>query len=260
MPYILLFFIHLYIWESVTSQFKKMSRFIILIIETESMAKTLRLKPATNEALADLFLSMAMKDDDRQEAERAFTKFYDCYKNYLFTVVRNVCKSWEMYGEELVQAVHENTFLKVYEKADSFMIIEDISFDHQELRMKAWLGKIAYREMLSILQELKKDKEKVDYHEDLSFLEQPEKSGDTQTSEDILLVEKALNTLSERDRHILITYMMFEDGKKQLPKSEIERLSEIWNVLPDNMRQIKKRSLAKVKQYIETTKNNNHGR
>jgi len=224
------------------------------------MAKTITLKPITNEALSDLFLSMAMKDDDRQEAERAFGKFYDCYKNYLFTVVRNACKSWEKYGEELVQAVHENTFLKVYEKADSFMIIEDLPFERQELRMKAWLGKIAQREMLLLLREFKDEKEKIDYHDDLSFLEQPEEVSNSQTPEEIKLVEKALKTLSDRDRHIVITYMMFEDGNKQLPKPEIERLAEIWDVLPDNMRQIKKRSIAKVKQYIETTKNNNHVR
>jgi len=224
------------------------------------MAKTITLKPDTNEALADLFLSMAMKDDDRQEAERAFAKFYDCYKNYLFTVVKNACKSWEKYGDELIQAVHENTFLKVYEKADSFMIIEELPFERQELRMKGWLGKIAHREMLLLLRDFKDEKEKHDYYDDLSFIELIQEEDNSQTNEEILLVEKALKTLSDRDRHILITYMMFEDGNKQLPKPEIQRLAEIWNVLPDNMRQIKKRSIAKVKQYIETTKNSNHDR
>jgi len=218
------------------------------------MAKTITLKPDSNEALADLFLSMSMKDDDRQESERAFAKFYACYKNYLFTVVRNACRSWEKYGEELVQAVHENTFLKVFEKADGFMIIEDLPFERQELRMKGWLGTIAHREMLLLLRDFKNEKEKHDYHDDLSFLEQPQEEGNSQTSEEILLVEKALKTLSDRDRHILITYIMFEDGNKQLPKPEIQRLAEIWDVLPDNMRQIKKRSIAKVKQFIETTK------
>lgn len=64
---------------------KKTSRIIIPIIEIRIMAKTITLKPLTNEALADLFLSMAMKDDDRNEAKRAFTKFYDCYKIFLST-------------------------------------------------------------------------------------------------------------------------------------------------------------------------------
>jgi len=219
------------------------------------MTKTITLKPLTNEALADMFLSMAMKDDDRQEAERAFAGFYNRYKNYLYTVVRNACKSWEMYGDELVQAVHENAFLNVYEKADSFMMIEDIAFARQELRMKSWLSVIAHREMMLLLRQFKEEKEKIDYHDDMTFLEQTEELDSSKPTKEILLIEKALRTLSERDRHILITYMMFEEGNKQLPKSEIERLAEMWNVLPDNMRQIKKRSLAKVKQYIETSKN-----
>jgi RNA polymerase sigma factor (sigma-70 family) len=219
------------------------------------MAKTITLKPLTNEALAELFLLMAMKDDDRQEAEKAFAAFYNCYKNYLYTVVKNACKSWEMYGDELIQAVHENTFLKVYEKADSFMMIENIAFERQEMRMKSWLGKIAHKEMLLLLRQFKDEKEKIEYHNDLTFLENPDEEVNPQTAEEILLAEKALRTLSERDRNILVTYLMFEEGNKQLPRTEIQRLADMWDVLPDNMRQIKKRSLAKVKQYIETYKN-----
>lgn len=44
------------------------------------MAKTITLKPLTNEALADLFLSMALKEDNRQDAEKAFAVFYNRYK------------------------------------------------------------------------------------------------------------------------------------------------------------------------------------
>ncbi len=170
------------------------------------MTKTITLKPLTNEALADLFLSMAMKDDDRKEAEIAFAEFYNRYKNYLYTVVRNACKSWEMYGDESIQAVHENTFLKVYEKADSFLIIENIAFECQELRMKSWLGKIAHREMLSILRQFKDEKEKIGYRDDMTFIEKLGEETNPQDSEKILLVESALKSLSEGDRHILITY------------------------------------------------------
>ncbi|MFW5850988.1 MAG: RNA polymerase sigma factor [Bacteroidota bacterium] len=216
------------------------------------MAKTITLKPLTSEALADLFLSMALKEDDRQEAEKAFADFYNLYKNYLYTVVRNACKSWEMYGDELVQGVHQNTFLTVYEKAESFLRIEEVPVERQEKRIKSWLGRIAEREMYKLLRELKD--EKIDYHDDLTFLENSDNEVETQKTEDFLLVEKALNTLKERDRNILITYLMYEDGNKKLPSIEIKRLAEMWDVLPDNMRQIKKRSLAKVEKYIETYK------
>lgn len=236
------------------TQKKKMSRIIIHNIENRNMAKTITLKPLTNEALAVLFLSMALKKDNRQDAEKAFAEFYNRYKNYLFTVVRNACESWTMYGEELIQGVHQNTFLTVFEKAEDFMLIENIPFERQEKRMKSWLGIIAHREMLQLLRQFKKDKEKIEYHDDLTFLENSDEEIKPQKSEDFLLAEKALNTLSERDRNILVTYLMFEEGNKKLPSSEIQRLAEMWEVLPDNMRQIKKRSLEKVKKYIETYK------
>ena len=218
------------------------------------MAKTITLKPLTNEALADLFLSMALKEGDRQEAEKAFAEFYNRYKNYLYTVVRNACKSWIMYGDELIEEVHRNTFLTVYEKAESFLLIEDAPFERQEKRMKSWLGKIAQTEMFKLLRLLKDEKEKIEYYDDLTFLENSDEEIKPQKSEDFLLAEKALKTLSERDRNILVTYLMFEDGNKKLPSNEIQRLAEMWDVLPDNMRQIKKRSMTKAQKYIETYK------
>jgi len=54
--------------------------------------------------------------------------------------------------------------------------------------------------------------------------------------------------------------MMFEDGNKKLPSEQIQILSDLWKVHPDNLRQIKKRSLAKVKSYIESIKTENNGR
>jgi len=233
-----------------------MSRIIIHNIENRYMAKTKTLKPLTSEALADLFLSMAFKEDDRQKAEKAFADFYNRYKNYLYTVIRNACKSWEMYGDELVQEVHKNTFLTVFEKAESFLRIEEVPVERQEKRMKSWLGRIAEREMYKLLRELRN--EKIDYYDDLTFLENSNNEVKTQKTEDYLLAEKALNTLKERDRNILVTYLMYEDGNKKLPSFEIKRLAEMWGVLPDNMRQIKKRSLAKVEKYIKLIKANNN--
>ena len=218
------------------------------------MKETTKLNQLTNEALAELFLLMAMKEDNRQEAEEAFSKFYNLYKDYLYTVVKKVCKYWQMYGDDLIQDVHQNTFLAVYENAESFIQIENVPFERQERHLKAWLGTIAKNEMLQLLRKQKEDKEKTTYLPDLSYFDDKEIENVLLMSENMLLVEKALNSLNERDRDILITYLMFEDGNKKLPSEEIQRLSDLWDVLPDNMRQIKKRSIEKVKKYIETYK------
>ncbi len=219
------------------------------------MAKTITLQPLTNEALADLFLAMAMKEEDRQNAEKAFTEFYNQYKSFLFTVIKKACKSWEMYGDELIETVFENTFLTVFDKAETFLKLDDIPFERQEKRMKAWLSQIAKNEMLQLLRQYRIDKDKVVFTDDLSFVEQMEDETEEIISDDILLAEKALQTLNERDRNILVTYLMYEDGNKKLPSSEIQKLADMWGVLPDNMRQIKKRSLAKLEIFIKTHKN-----
>lgn len=219
------------------------------------MAKTITMQPLTNEALADLFLAMAMKEEDRQNAEKAFTEFYNRYKSFLFTVIKKACKSWEMYGDELIETVFENTFLTVFDKAETFLKLDGIPFERQEKRMKAWLSQIAKNEMLQLLRQYRIDKDKVEFTDDLSFVERMEDETEEIISNDILLAEKALQTLNERDRNILVTYLMYEDGNKKLPSSEIQKLADMWGVLPDNMRQIKKRSLAKLEIFIKTHKN-----
>lgn len=219
------------------------------------MAKTITLQPLTNEALADLFLAMAMKEEDRQNAEKAFTEFYNRYKSFLFTVIKKACKSWDMYGDELIETVFENTFLTVFDKAETFLKLDDIPFERQEKRMKAWLSQIAKNEMLQLLRQYRIDKDKVEFTDDLSFVERMEDETEEIISDDILLAEKALQALNERDRNILVTYLMYEDGNKKLPSSEIQKLADMWGVLPDNMRQIKKRSLAKLEIFIKTHKN-----
>lgn len=234
---------------------KNVTNYHTYILESRDMAKTITLQPLTNEDLADLFLSMAMKEDNRLDSEKAFTVFYNRYKNYLYTIVKNACKSWEMYSDELVEDVFENTFLTIYTKAENFMVIEDIPFERQEKRMKSWLGKIAKNEMLQLLRQFKIDKDKIKYTDDLTFLDDVKEEVNSQASDDILLAEKALQTLSERDRNILVTYLMFEDGNKKLPSNEIQRLADMWNVHPDNMRQIKKRSMTKLEMFIKTYKN-----
>jgi RNA polymerase sigma factor (sigma-70 family) len=218
------------------------------------MKESTKLNQLTNEALAELFLLMAMKEDNRQDAEKAFSKFYNLYKDYLYTVIKKVCKSWQMYGDDLIQDVHQNTFLTVYENAENFIQIENIPFERQERHLKAWLGKIAKNEMFQLLRKQREDNEKTTYLPDLSYFDDKEIEKFLPMSENMLLVEKALNSLNERDRDILITYLMFEDGNKKLPSEEIQRLADLWDVLPDNLRQIKKRSIEKIKKYIETYK------
>lgn len=203
---------------------------------------------------ADLFLRMSLKEENREEAEDAFSLFYETYKDFLYTLVRKVCSSWNMYGDDLIFSVFQNTFLTVYMKAEKLLWIDEVPLDKQEYKVKASLAIIAKNEMYQILREEREDKENIVCLDDLSVysVSTETKVEGQQPSSNLLLLEKALSSLSERDRHILMTYLMFEDGNKKLPREEIQKLGDLWEVHPDNLRQIKKRSLEKVKKYVES--------
>ncbi|TAJ13756.1 sigma-70 family RNA polymerase sigma factor [Marinilabiliaceae bacterium JC017] len=203
-------------------------------------------------SLSDLFLAMAMKDDDRKAAEEAFAIIYGHYKNFLYTVIKKACSAWSMYGEELEKSVFQNTFTTIFLKADQFFELDELPPDKQVKRLKAWISKIACNEMQMLLRQLREEKEKMVCSDNLSFIGDTPTSDKAPDSTKIKLIKKALESLSEKDRDVLITYISYQDGNKKLPSAEIQRLSKIWKVHPDSLRQIRKRALDKVKKFVET--------
>ncbi|NOQ76045.1 MAG: hypothetical protein GQ574_28825 [Crocinitomix sp.] len=214
------------------------------------MAKTIELNPLKAEALPDLFLQISMRAEDQQSAEKALAEIQRRYQNFLYTIIRRACSSWKQYGEDLIISTYSNTLLALYLKADKFIEIDDLDESNQERRFKGWLAKVAQTELLMLLRELRNDN--IEYIEDDSFLSIEDKKNEELPSQNILLIEDALKTLKERDRDILVTYMMFQDGRKQLPKEEMERLTEIWETTPDNARQIRRRAFMKVESFVKT--------
>lgn len=207
------------------------------------------------EPIENLFLLMAMKDEDATSAELAFNEFYRRYKDYLYTVCKKACSSWSVYGSDLHEAVFQHTILKVYERAETFIEVETLPDDKaKERRTKAWLGKIASNELEQILRKSDKNIDFTDNLPEVSLTDSENKDDSIETIEHILL-NRALASLKERERDILITYMRYDDGNKKLPPEEIDRLCEHWQVLQDNLRQIKSRAMKKVKEYINKYQN-----
>lgn len=65
------------------------------------------------------------------------------------------------------------------------------------------------------------------------------------------ILEAALATLSEIERDVLMTYIRYQEGQKHLPDQEMQRLCDYHKKTSDNVRQIKKRAMDKVKVYIQ---------
>jgi RNA polymerase sigma factor (sigma-70 family) len=206
-----------------------------------------------HEKLENLFLMMAMKDDDRKKAELAFNEFYSRFSKYLYAIIKKATiPFYPTYGDELCDGVFQNTLLTIYEKADKFISIDEINDKSKEKRIKAWLGKIAQTEMYILLRELRPEKDKICYNTDyinesdiLDTIEDPKLP-----SFERKLLDSALSYLKERDRAILLTFYQYEEIGKKMPTNAIEELCEYFNTTPENLRQIKKRSFEKIKKHI----------
>ena len=145
-------------------------------------------------------------------------------------------------------------FYNVYSRAETFKtgeITDPIKLDR---RIKAWLSQIAKNELRQLLKTTIPYLNKHKFTESTTTKEPSELSpylrNDAPVRIERDLIDKALNSLSEREKDVLLTYTRFQEGKKKLPTEELERLSTLYDTTSDNLRQIRSRALKKVKDYI----------
>jgi len=198
--------------------------------------------------LEEIFLSFAYKDDDVKKAYSAFDQLYKEYSKFLYSVVRKNLFKMEVSDEEVVGTVVSNVFLTLYEKPP--MNFEAKIGNSVDASFKAYLSKVAKNETLHLFK---------DYYKTNLVLQEDIKESvfeDTEIEENIIIsvnqktMIDALNTLNERDREILLTlYLYYEEGKKT-PTPVLNMICERFGTTKDNIRQIKRRSEAKILQHF----------
>ena len=147
-------------------------------------------------------------------------------------------------NEELAKDVFMNTMMAVYQNSHTY--------NASKSKITTWISNIAKHEMFDLLDVLKEKRigEKTfvplddnlvisDVEEDIN-IETPEKRA----------LDEALQTLSEKERDILLTYMMYQDGNKHLPDEVMKFLCDRYATTSVNLRKIKQRTLEKVKSHI----------
>lgn len=201
--------------------------------------------------LEDLLLNISFREEEKVLAEDSFSKIYIEYSKYLMNVIVSNLKGMGIYDEDLAQAVLNNTFLTVYEKPLKFAVPTGAEDDKC---FKGWISKISRNELLSQIKAVTtKEKRFSDLNlQDVNF-ELEDVENDFFESANHKLLKDALNTLSVRNREILLAhYLYFEEGKN-MPSDALDRLCLIYSTTKPNIRQIRKRSEEKIIEYI--TKN-----
>lgn len=197
----------------------------------------------------DLLIYISMKDDDPDIAKLAFEEFYHRHAQYLYNVLVKQYPNLEESDE--INDLLQETFLRVYEKAGTYKSIGTKNLNESEANIRAWIGRIAINIHNDNYRKNKNNKEEYLENTELENIPNRPESINIKT-EQMRIIEKALDTFSERDKAIILAsyqYYDFEEGNFKIPREELKALCDKFQTTHDNIRQIRKRALQKIKEY-----------
>lgn len=200
----------------------------------------------------ELLILMSYKDDDEEEAKEAFRVFYNRYNRLLLSLCMRACTKRYLSDSEkidLSEIVFQNTMMKIYQKSHLY--------NASKGKISTWMSRIAENELIDQL--YLQDESIIYIEETISELELPSNYNDdniiqTETFE-MKILDEALNTLTDKEKDILLTYMMYKEDQKKLPEDVIDNLRKRYSTTSENLRQIRHRSLNKIKMYIQNNTN-----
>lgn len=200
-----------------------------------------------------------MGDSDPAWALAAFEEFYDRHKNYLWKVCADVgqqlsCSAW-------IEDVFHETFQRAQKHAGRFKF-PVCPAEEEDNVIKAWLGRIAQNRLCDYWRKSRRECTRT--AEEWEALDEEvlgEVSGEDVPTETTsagsnrkALLDEAMETLSERDAHVLrVTSQFHRHGQKfqRLPNAVVDELASTLNTTPENLRKIRERARKKVRQYVE---------
>ena len=128
--------------------------------------------------------------------------------------------------------------------------------DYMRRKIRAYMGKMAKNSFLELLGQDEQHIKKMEYRSDDAYFKELYQRADAAEEEEDYLpksleaaaIVKGLETLSERERDVLLTCYRHEVPGKDLPDEVIKDICDYWGILPGNMRLIKHRAFKKLEK------------
>lgn len=200
----------------------------------------------------ELLLHISEKESDLEMAHACFSKLYHRFAEFLYIALIGHAKSKGINNKEFVDTALSNTFNEIFLKPLGFSY-DPKKHNSEDTAFKAWISTIARNEFNDLLKNSLQSLVSVKTV-DSEFIEEfAELSIDEEyLSENRKMLDKALEILKDREKHILLTcYDYYMEGKNT-PSEVLDYLCEYWGTTRDNVRQIKKRSLDKVEKQLSS--------
>lgn len=188
------------------------------------------------DSLADeeLLSLVAQKGLDYEKAKVAFDVFYKRYSKFLWTLCCNVYPN-----SHIADEIFSQTMIAIFEYP---------TYDSSKGKITTWMSTIAKRKAYDIWRNQNTNELYIEEIGPTNVYE--EEDVDILPCLERRILDQALKSLSESEKDILMTYFRYQDGRKHLPKDVLQNLCNYHHKTADNIRQIKKRALSKIEEYI----------
>ena len=201
----------------------------------------------------ELIQRMADQGSDFAAAREAWEQFYLRHHRVLMYI--SMSDHGYLLGQDDINDVVHDTFLKAFNRAGSFDHQESCSADVQERKCRAWLAAIAenivrdrFRGQLeiSIVDETEIERSESPRQEATDETEIPE-------PERLKLLKSGFAGLSEIEQTVLRATMSWWQADQQhqrMPNAAMQELSRQIDKSPDNIRKIRSRAMDKLEKYV----------
>ena len=206
----------------------------------------------------DLLAWMATRDDRESEAtaQSAFAAFYKRHDRFLYDVCRG---RWNGYLDQGgIEDLVGDTFLRAYEKADTFRPSESTDPDYRRGRVRAWLVTIARNLLYSSLRAQQGAVLVQLTDEEWAQIDESTCSSDSAEPEPLenRLVREAFERLNEKQKLVVETTLdnyKVEPGRKQqrLSNEDSKALADKLGTTTLDVRQTRKRAYDKIREDVE---------
>ena len=199
---------------------------------------------------------MAMQNDQPEGAREAFSEFYRRHAPWLLTTVRKSHAPRLLHGDD--DALHDvvlDTMQLAYTRAETFELGSIPDPEHIRRRVRAWLGGIAnnvVEDAVNALHSVPTPDPEDDIGQTILDTDDPE------ISELAKRLEKEIEGLPEREQDILRTWILYikpGEANQRVPNGVPEALAARHNTTPVNIRKIRSRVIADIREKLENSRN-----
>ncbi len=196
-------------------------------------------------------------DVDLRKLQLFQNNFFQKFKGYIYKIAIQKCVNFSD-SRELATDITQQTFISAFRKIKNFDLSRESDSTKHEAILKAWLGIIAnncfnkeYAKKKNWISIDDLELGQVDTHYDLFDSLYGEEPIET-PNEFRLKLREVMKNLTEVQRHVIETYAnegCINDPTRKLSSNAMSLLCELHTTNSANIRQIKKRTLDKIKKH-----------